>query len=111
MFFTYAQVRKSSNADVVIDAEDTDVIVASSYASNILPGTLGIKRKKGIFDAKSLTAQEMANVIIRFHVMTWCDSIWSFFGKDETCTFQIKSFNLLLTEKKKKVLGVLPLGF
>ena len=71
MFFIYAQVRKSSNVDVVIDAEDTDVIVASSYASNILlPGTLGIKKKKGIFDAKALTTQEMTNVSIWFHVMT-----------------------------------------
>ena len=86
MFFTYAQVRKSSNVDVVIDAEDTDLIVASSHASSILPGTLGIKRKKGIFDVKSLTTQETEKVIIRFHVMTGCDSISSFFGKGETST-------------------------
>ena len=82
IFFIISQIRKSSSdTTVVIDAEDTDVIVASSYVSNILPGTLGIKRKKAIFDAKCLTTAEMSKVIIRFHVMTGCDSISSFFGK------------------------------
>ena len=59
MFFIYSQIRKSSSdTTVVIDAEDTDVIVASSYVSNILPGTLGIKRKKAIIDVKCLTTPE-----------------------------------------------------
>jgi len=89
MFFIYSQIRKSSSdTTVVIDAEDTDVIVASSYVSNILPGTLGIKRKKAIFDAKCLTTPEMSKVIIRFHVMTGCDSISSFFGKGKKAVWK-----------------------
>ena len=87
MFYIYSQIRKSSNVDVVIDAEDTDVVVSCSYVSSILPGTIGIKRKKGIFNAKCLTTQEMAKSIIRFHVMTGCDSISSFFGQGKQKSF------------------------
>ena len=65
---------------VVVDAEDTDVIVASAYATTVLPGDLGLKRKKSIFDCKQLTSVDMANIIIPLHIMTGCDSISSFFG-------------------------------
>lgn len=81
MMFIYSQIRKTSNEVVVMDVEDTDVIVSSCYAEHILPGVLGIKRKKSTFDAKELVSAEMAAVIVRFHVMTGCDSISSFFGK------------------------------
>ena len=47
IFHIYSQIRKSGVTDaIVIDAEDTDVIVLSAHGSHKIAGMLGIKRKK-----------------------------------------------------------------
>ena len=82
MLYIYHKIRmRDTQTPVVIDAEDTDVVVASAYSTTILPGTLGLKRKKSIFNGKELASVEMANIIVRFHIMTGCDSISSFFSE------------------------------
>ena len=82
IFFIYSQIRTSGETSpVVIDAEDTDVLVTSAYVSFKVSGCLYIKRKKGIFDCAALCDEEMASIAVRFHVMTGCDSISSFFGR------------------------------
>ena len=44
--FIYSQLRKSGVSDaVVIDAEDTDVVVLASYVAHQIEGPLGLKRK------------------------------------------------------------------
>ena len=46
-FYIYSKLRlKGSTAPVIIDAEDTDIIVLSAYVSHHVDGTLGIKRNK-----------------------------------------------------------------
>ena len=46
IFHIYSQIRKSGVTDaIVIDAEDTDVIVVA-HVSHKIEGILGIKRKK-----------------------------------------------------------------
>ena len=68
------------NSPVVIDAEDMDVVALSAYAANLISGDLAIKRKKGIFDCSQLCDPAMAEVIVRLHVITGCDTVSSFYG-------------------------------
>ena len=46
LLYIYSQLRKNViNDDVVIDAEDTDVIVLAAYVTHQINGNLGIKKK------------------------------------------------------------------
>lgn len=88
MFYIYSQLRNSGVSDaVVIDAEDTDVIVLASYVAHQIEGTLGLKRKKGIFNCASILAKEIADIIIPFHIHTGADAISSFYGHGKPSVF------------------------
>ena len=55
MFFIYSHIRKSGILDpVVIDAEDTDVVVLSAFVGHNTEGLLAIKQKKGIINCRDL---------------------------------------------------------
>ena len=55
LFFIYSQIRKSGvQTTVVIDAEDTDVLVIAVYVGNTVDGILTIKRKQNIIDCRKL---------------------------------------------------------
>ena len=68
---------------IVIDAEDTDVIVLSSLVSHIESGVLGIRRKKSSFYCNKLCFLELALIIVQLHVLTGSDSTSAFFGRDK----------------------------
>ena len=72
---------------VVIDAEDTDVAILASYVAHQIEEVFGIKRKNNIFDCKALCDEDIANVIIAFHVHTGADAISSFYGHGKQSAF------------------------
>ena len=71
IFYIYSQIRKSGVTDaIVIDAEDTDVIVLAVHVSHKIEGILGIKRKISIFDFKLLCSESDAKIIVPLHIHT-----------------------------------------
>ena len=81
MFYIYNQLRKSGdNSPVVCDAADADVLVTAAYVSTKVPGVLGIKQKKGIFQCDQLLPAKVAKISVRGHVISGMDNISSFFG-------------------------------
>ena len=65
---------------MVIDAEDTDVVVLAAYVVYATDGILGIGRKKMVVDCRKLCSQEVAKVLIPLHLFTGADSVSGFFG-------------------------------
>ena len=81
LFFIYSQIRQAGiNDTVVIDAEDTDVIVLSAWVAHEVDGNLGVKSKKNIFDCEKLCTPEFAKVIIQLYYHTGADAVSAFFG-------------------------------
>ena len=68
-FYVYDQIRKSGDATpVVIEAEDTDVLITAAFVTTKICGVLGIKMKKGIFDCYQLLPRFMVEIQYR-HVV------------------------------------------
>ena len=89
IFFIYNKIREGgSETPVVIDAEDMDILVTSAYVSSLLPGTLGIKQKKGVFDCKQLCTEDMASIAVRVYVMSGIESVSSFLGRGKNTSGQ-----------------------
>ena len=65
---------------VIIDAEDTDVIVLSARVAHEIEGDLGIKWKKTFFDYKMLCSPDMAKVIVQWYVHTGAGAVSALFG-------------------------------
>eukprot|EP00112_Aurelia_sp_Birch-Aquarium-sp1_P018096 Seg4270.2 transcript_id=Seg4270.2/GoldUCD/mRNA.D3Y31 product="hypothetical protein" protein_id=Seg4270.2/GoldUCD/D3Y31 len=81
IFYIYAQLRKMKRQEaVVIDAEDTDVVVLSARVSHEIQGLLGIRRKKEVFDCQQLCSEEMSKIVVQLHVNTGADAVSGFFG-------------------------------
>jgi hypothetical protein len=81
IFYVVSQLRQlESQSQIVIDSEDMDVVVLSAHVAHIVDGQLAIKRKKGVFDCRQLCSEKMAKIIVRFYIMTGCDSVSSFYG-------------------------------
>lgn len=88
LLFIYSQMRKAGMRDhVVLDAEDTDVVVLAGYVAHQVDGVLGIKRKGSIFDCRSLCSPEMAQVIVPLHIHTGADAVSGFFGHGKRTVF------------------------
>ena len=82
LLYIYSQLRKNGiNDAVVIDAEDTDVIVLAAYVAHQINGDLGIKKKGDIFDCKSLCSKEVAEIIVPLHIHTRADAVSGFYGQ------------------------------
>ena len=110
IFYIYSQIRKSGVTDaIVIDAEDTDVIVLAAHVSHKIEGILGIKRKNDIFDCKLLCSESDAEIIVPLHIHTGADAISGFFGHGKKsvvkATFKSKEAHRLL-ENIGKTLNV-----
>ena len=89
LLYVYSQLRKNGiNDAVVIDAEDTDVIVLAAYVSHQINGQLGIKRKGDIFDCKSSCSKEVAKIIVPLHIHTGADAVSGFYGHGKKSIFQ-----------------------
>ena len=82
LFCMIHAIRQRGNHNtIIIDAEDTDVIVLSSSVSHIESGVLGIRRKKSSFYCNKLCSPELASIIVQLHVLTGSDPTSSFFGR------------------------------
>ena len=67
MFYIIHALKSSGNVNpIVIDAEDTDVLVLSSFVALREDVVLGIKRKKSIFDCKRLCSEELSLIIGKY---------------------------------------------
>ena len=89
LFYIYCQLRKSKITEtVVIDAEDTDVVVLAARVSHQIEGVLGIKRKQIVFDCSKLCTEETSRIIVQLHVATGADSISGFFGHGKKSVMQ-----------------------
>ena len=92
IFYIYSQLRKRNITDtVVIDAEDTDVVILAARVSQEVEGVLGIKRKKSIFDCRMLCSLDMSRIIVQLHVHTGCDAISGFFGHGKKSVMKLFS--------------------
>eukprot|EP00794_Sanderia_malayensis_P017851 gene17851-19634_t len=81
LFFLYSQIRKQDAVvPVVIDAEDTDVLVLAAHVAHKVNGILGLKRKKEIYDCKQLCTEEVSKIIVPLHIHTGADAVSGFFG-------------------------------
>ena len=78
MFFFYSNMEYDETAPVLIDSEDTNIVVTCGYAASIVNCKLLIKCKRKNFSAKDLCSKEMSKVIMALHVMTRCDLTSSF---------------------------------
>ena len=65
---------------VIIDAEDTDVIVQACHFAHKYSRALGIMKKNKFYCCKQLCSAEVANDIIQLHVLTGSDATSGFFG-------------------------------
>ena len=78
IFYVYDQIRKSGDATpVVIEAEDTDVLITAAFVTTKICGVLGIKMKKGIFDCNQLLPRFMAEIAERcFRYRLYIKLLW-----------------------------------
>ena len=74
---------------VVIDAEDTDVVVLCAHVAHKIEGVLGFKRKKSVLDCKKLCTADMASIIVPLHIHTGADAVSGFYGCGEKSCFWI----------------------
>ena len=66
VFIIHSIRQTGSHNAIIIDAEDTDVIVLSSLVSHIESGVLGIRRKKSSFSFyyNKLCSPELSSIIV-----------------------------------------------
>ena len=82
LFFIYSLLRKSGVSDaVMIDDEDTDVVVLASYVAHQIERPLGLKRKINIFDWSALLQKDISRChhSISHPHRSWCSFkfLWS----------------------------------
>ena len=53
---------------VVLDAEDTDVVVLSAYVSHKIDGRLAILRKHKLINCSTLCPNDISDILIPLHV-------------------------------------------
>lgn len=81
MFYIYSRIRKAGIMDVVvIDAEDTDVVVLASYVAHHTDGLLAIKRKKEFINCQTLCSEAIAKIVIPLYIHSGSDTTSAFFG-------------------------------
>ena len=101
LLYIYSQLRKSGVEDaVVIDAEDTHVMVLAAYVAHQIKGTLCIKRKRVIYDCKTLCRSDVYDVIVLFHTHTGADAVSSFYGHGKPSIFN----TAMKSEEARKLL-------
>jgi hypothetical protein len=88
LLFIYSQLRQSDKTTVVvIDAEDTDVVVLCAHVAHKIEGVLGLKRKKSVLDCKKLCTADMASIIVPLHIHTGADAVSGFYGCGKKAVF------------------------
>lgn len=72
---------------MIINAEDTDVLVLAAYVANSGGSTLAIKCKQNIINCQTLCPEGMADLIVPMHVYSSCDTTASFFSHGKTAIY------------------------
>ena len=89
LLYIYSQLKKNGiNDAVVIDADDTDVIVLAVHVAHQINGDLGMKKKGDIFDCKSLCSKEVAEIIVPLHIYTGAGAVSGFYGHGKKSIFR-----------------------
>jgi len=89
LFFIYSQIRKAGKMEtVVIDAEDTDVVILSAYVAHQLEGTLAIKRKDKIISCRDLCSDDVAEILIPLHIHSGSDTTSGFYGHGKKTVYE-----------------------
>lgn len=84
LFYIYHKLRESGEMrPVVVDSEDTDVVVLAAHVSQKEPGDLILRHKRAFCDAKKLFPADVASFIVKFHIFTGTDSVSGFFGQSK----------------------------
>ena len=82
------RIRRSGlKPDVVIDAEDTDVLVLSAYVAHSVEGVLAIKQKHNVINCKELCSKYVAEIIVPLHIHSGSDITTAFFGHGKASVF------------------------
>ena len=89
LLYIYSQLHKSKIINtIVLDAEDTDVVVLSAYVAHKLNGVLGIKKNKYIYDCKQLCTEAEYQSVIPLHIFTGFDAATAFFGHGKRTVYE-----------------------
>ena len=79
---------------ILVDAEDTDVLVMAAYAAHEMNTPLCIYRRKRIVSASDLCCPSIAPLIIPFHAITGADAVSGFYGQSKKTIFKRVSNNI-----------------
>lgn len=89
MFYHAKLVDQRPDVDsIIIDAEDTDVVVISAFASTILRKNLIWYKRKQKYKCKDLCQRKVADVLIGFHALTGADAVSGFYRKSKKTLFK-----------------------
>lgn len=66
--------------DVVIDGEDTYVLVLSALVVNYVDGVFTIKRKQNNINCRALCSKEVAEITVPLHIHTESDTTTALYG-------------------------------
>ena len=68
---------------IVVDSEDTDVLVIASYASQNLTSKLCVYRRGKILIASELFPASILNIVVSFHAITGADAVSGFYRQSK----------------------------
>ena len=89
MFYIYSQIRKAGKMEtVMIDAEDTDVVILSAYVAHQLEATLAIRRKGKIISCRDLCSDDVAEILIPLHIRSGSDTTSGFYGHGKKTVYE-----------------------
>lgn len=81
LLYIYAQLQQKGNTlPIIIDAEDTDVLVLACYASHEIDGTLLLKRKQHLYNCTDMCSKEITRILVPLYVLTGTDVTSGFFA-------------------------------
>ena len=60
---------------VVIDAEDTDVIVMAAHIAHEVEGKLYLKKRKATYDCRTMCNTQLVKIIVPLHIHSGVDAI------------------------------------
>ena len=81
LFCIIHAIRQTGNHNtIIIDAEDTDVIVLKFFSFSHRKWSSWYSKEKSSFYCNKLCSPELALIIVQLHVLTRSDSTSGFFG-------------------------------
>ena len=92
MFFYSSQISQTDPTNpIVIDAEDTDVLVIAAQASHDIAAPMFLYRRGKLYNCSKMEKEDVARYIIQLHVLSGCDSVSGFFDHGKQAIFSSAS--------------------